>query len=337
MSDSSGRPKNVILIIGDGMGITQVYAAMSVSSKSLHLESSKFIGFSKTYSYDNYTTDSAAGGTALAAGEKTRNGILGMRYDSTAIPNLIELAHKKGLAGGVVSTSTVTHATPASFVAHNINRSNYEEIAKDFLKTKPEVFIGGGYDNFANRNDGANLISELSEQGYTIATSMDELLAVKDADRLAGLLAPGHMPTISEGRGDMLPYASVKAIETLMRNEKGYFLMIEGSMIDWGGHDNDTEYIINEVLDMDKTLGAILDYAKVDGETLIVITADHETGGMTIPSGNLRDRSIKAAYSTSGHTGVVVPVFAFGPGAHEFTGFYENTDVFKKIKALLGL
>ena len=337
MSDSSGRPKNVILIIGDGMGITQVYAAMSVSKKSLHMESAKFIGFNKTYSYDSYTTDSGAGGTALAAGLKTRNGIIGMSHDSIPIPNIIELAHRKGLAGGVVSTSSVTHATPASFVAHNINRGNYEEIAKDFLKTKPEVFIGGGYDNFVNRSDGVNLLPELSEKGYTIATSMEELLEVSDVDRLAGLLAPGHMPAISEGRGDMLSYASIKAIETLMRYEKGFFLMIEASQIDWGGHDNDTEYIINEVIDLDRTLGVILDYAKVDGQTLIVITADHETGGMTLPRGNTRERTVSADYTTTGHTGIVVPVFAFGPGADEFGGFYENTDIFKKIKALLGL
>jgi alkaline phosphatase len=336
-SDSSGKPKNVILIIGDGMGIAQLYAAISLSKRSLNLESARYIGFSKTHSYDDYTTDSAAGGTALSTGVKTRNGIIGMRADSVKLTNMIELAHRKGLAGGVVSTSSVTHATPASFVAHNISRNNYEEIATDYLKTMPEVFIGGGYNNFAKRNDGADYIPELKEKGYTIVTSVEELLEVNDADRLAGLLAPGHMPTISEGRGDMLSYASLKAIETLSRNENGYFLMVEASQIDWGGHDNNTEYIVNEVLDLDRTLGVLLDYAEINGETLIVVTADHETGGMTLPYGDVNNRSVAAVYTSTGHTGIVVPVFAFGPGADEFAGFYDNTDLFKKIKTLLGL
>lgn len=336
-SDSSGQPKNVILIIGDGMGIAQLYAAMSVSKKSLNIESAKFIGFNRTHSYDDYTTDSAAGGTALATGVKTRNGIIGMRPDSINLTNMIELAHRKGLAGGVVSTSSVTHATPASFVAHNVSRNNYEEIATDYLKTMPEVFIGGGFNNFAKRQDGADYISELRVKGYSVVTSVEELLEVSDADRLAGLLAPGHMPTISEGRGDMLSYASLKAIETLSRNENGYFLMIESSQIDWGGHDNNTEYIVNEVLDLDRTLGVLLDYAEINGETLIVVTADHETGGMSLPYGDVRNRSVAAVYTSTGHTGIVVPVFAFGPGADEFSGFYDNTDLFKKIKTLLGL
>ncbi|MCA1755834.1 MAG: alkaline phosphatase [Bacteroidales bacterium] len=336
-SDSSGQPKNVILLIGDGMGVTQLYAAMSVVKKSLYLESAKFIGFNRTHSWDDYSTDSAAGGTALATGVKTRNGIIGMRADSMSLPNLIELAHRRGLAGGVVSTSSVTHATPAAFVAHNISRNQYEEIATDFLKTMPEVFIGGGYDNFANRRDGANYIPELKEKGYTVVTSVEELLEVDGADRLAGLLAPGHMPAMSDGRGDMLSYASLKAIETLSRNENGYFLMVEASQIDWGGHENNTDYIIREVLDLDRTLGVLLDYAKLNGETLIVVTSDHETGGMALPYGDVHDRSVAAEYTSTGHTGVIVPVFAFGPGADEFTGFYENTDLFKKIKTLLGL
>lgn len=336
-SDSSGQPKNVILLIGDGMGLAQLYAAMSVSKKSLYLESAKFIGFNRTHSWDNYTTDSAAGGTALATGEKTRNGIIGMRPDSISLPNMIELAHRRGLAGGVVSTSSVTHATPAAFVAHNISRNHYEEIATDFLKTMPEVFIGGGYDNFANRQDGADYIPELREKGYTIATSIEELLEVDSADRLAGLLAPGHMPPVSAGRGDMLSYGSLKAIETLSRNENGYFLMIEASQIDWGGHDNNTDYIISEVLDLDRTLGVLLDYAELNGETLIVVTSDHETGGMTLPYGDVRNRAVAAEYGSTSHTGIVIPVYAFGPGADEFTGFYDNTDIFKKIKKLLGL
>lgn len=336
ITESAGRPKNVIVIIGDGMGLAQLYSAMSVSKRDLNMSRSRFIGISRTQSDDNYTTDSAAGGTALSTGHKTRNGIIGMRSDSTIVHNLIELAHRKGLSGGVVSTSSITHATPASYVTHNISRNNYEEIAKGFLETKPEVFIGGGYNNFARRIDSVDMVKQLVDEGYTVVTSVEELIET-DATMLAGLLAPEHLPAISEGRGDMLSYAAIKAIETLNKNDKGFFLMIEASQIDWGAHENNTRYIVEEVLDMDRALGVVLDYAEKIGETLVIVTADHETGGMTLPTGDIDNLSVSASYTTTGHTGIAVPVFAFGPGAVEFTGVYQNTEIFDKIRSLLKL
>lgn len=336
MADTSGRPKNVILIIGDGMGLAHVYAAMSLSKRDLNISKSTNIGFSRTHSYDKYSTDSGAGGTALATGVKTRNGMVGMRPDSTNATSLIELAHRKGLAGGVVSTSSVTHATPATFVAHCINRNYFEEIATYYLKTKPEVFIGGGYDNFAKRRDSVNLIDDLKKEGYQVVLTLEDLLDA-DTDKLAALLAPVHLPSITEGRGDMLAYSSIKAIETLIKNEQGFFLMIEASQIDWGAHENNTQYLVEEVIDLDRTLGVVLDFAENNGETLVVVTADHETGGMTLTNGDIRKLSVTAAYSTTGHTGVAVPVFAFGPGANLFAGFYQNTEIFDKIKMLLKL
>ncbi|TFH38146.1 MAG: alkaline phosphatase [Bacteroidia bacterium] len=334
--ESSGRPKNVILIIGDGMGLAHLYAGMSSSKKELNVAKSKYIGISLTYSDDDYTTDSGASGTAMATGVKTRNGMIGMRPDSSIVPNLIELAHRQDLAGGVVSTSSVVHATPASFVAHSTDRNHYDDIALGYLKTKPEVFIGGGYRNFALRADSLNLIRELEEAGYQVVLTEEELIGA-DAAKLAGLLADEHLPKMSEGRGDMLSYSAIKAIETLNKNEKGFFLMIEASQIDWAAHDHDTRYLTEEVLDMDRTVGVVLDFAERNGETLVIVTADHETGGMTLPSGNREELSVNATYTTIGHTGIPVPVYSFGPGADQFTGFFENTDIFKKIKDLLKL
>lgn len=336
LAESTGSPENIILIIGDGMGLAQLYAAMSIYDRKMNISRARFIGFSRTHSYDDYTTDSAASGTAMATGEKTRNGMIGMKPDSTNATNLIQLLHRKGMAGGIVSTSSVTHATPASFVSHCINRGYYEEIAKGFLVTEPDVFIGGGYNNFALRSDSLDFIEILKTKGYQVALTQEEMIDA-DAVKLAALLAPEHMPTISEGRGDMLAYSAIKAMETLNKNEKGFFLMIEASQIDWASHNHDTRYVVEEVIDMDRTLGVVLDFAERDGKTLVIVTADHETGGMTLPSGNLKELSLSADYTTAGHTGIAVPVYAFGPGADHFTGFFQNTEIFRKVKDLLKL
>ena len=138
-----------------------------------------------------------------------------------------------------------------------------------------------------------------------------------------------------EGRGDFLTDASMKGIECLSKNEKGFFLMIEGSQIDWGGHANDADYLISEMLDFDKTLGAVLDFAKTNGETLVVVTADHETGGFTLAPNESNYNEIAPSFSTGGHSATMIPVLAFGPGSETFTGIYENTEIYHKIMALL--
>ncbi len=335
--NSKGKVKNVILIIGDGMGLSHLYGAMTVYEGTMNVEQVMNIGLIKTHSFDNYITDSAASGTAMASGKKTKNGMLGLTPDSLTVENLIEIAHRNDVVAGVVSTSAVTHATPASFVAHNINRNNYEEIAIDFLKTQPDVFIGGGKDYFLNRKDGRDLIQELKSEGYDVVLSNEELLEVDGSTKLAGLLADGHMPTYAEGRGDMLAYSAIKAIETLQKNPGGFFLMIEGSQIDWAAHNHDTKYILEETIDLDRTLGVVLDYAEKAGETLVLFTADHETGGMTLVGGDLKKGSVSASYSVGGHTASPVPIYAFGPQSYQFTGIYDNTDLFNKIRKILKL
>jgi alkaline phosphatase len=321
---SSRRARNIIIFIGDGMGVTQLYAGMTVSTSVFSLEKFPFSGFCKTYSADNYITDSGAGGTAIACGIKTNNGMIGVNTSGAPVKSIMEYAHEIGLATGVVSTSAITHATPASFVAHNSGRGNYEDIAKDFLNGSIDVFIGGGEDHFRSRTDGTDLTVNLKEQGFSVVYTLDDLKHT-DSKKIAGLLAKGHMPKASEGREGALEVMTQKAIESLSKNKSGYVLMVEGSMIDWGGHEQNIDYIISEMIDLDKAVGVALEYAEKNGNTLVVVTADHETGGLTLTGGSISNHKVEAKFSGGDHTAVMVPVFSFGPGAEKFSGIHENT------------
>lgn len=329
------KPKNIILMIGDGMGVSQIYAGMTVSEEPLIFEQFQNIGFQKTYSKSDYTTDSGASGTALATGEKTNNGHISVTPSGEELTTILELAEQNGLATGLASTSSILHATPASFIAHNVDRNKYDDLATDFLETDIEVFIGGGRGNFADREDGRDLIQALEDKDYQVLSDMSEIKQVEEG-KLAGLTAEGHNPRYSEGRGDMLPEATQTALNILDNNRKGFFLMVEASQIDWGGHDNNTDYIVEELLDFNRSIEVAMDFAKENPKTLVIVTADHETGGMGLNGGSLTDHNVDAGYTTGGHTGVMVPVFAFGPGAEKFRGIYENTDVFEKMKELYG-
>lgn len=329
----SEKPKNIILLIGDGMGVSQVFAGLTANKGKLFLQNFKYIGFSKTQSADNYITDSAAGGTAISTGHKTKNGSIGVDAQDKPVKTILEEAEEIGLSTGLVSTSSITHATPASFISHQAGRSMYEEIAADFLKTDIDVFIGGGFDHFVKRKDGRNLLDELKAKGYRVETEMKKIEKV-DQGKLAGLAAPVHMGRTAE-RGDMLLGATKTAINILDKNEKGFFLMVEGSQIDWGGHATSTVYVVEDMLDFDKAIGQSLEFAEKNGETLIIVTADHETGGMAITGGNMEKGVVMGTFTSKDHTAVMVPVFAYGPGAQEFTGIMENTDIFFKMKKLL--
>jgi alkaline phosphatase len=329
------KPKNVIMMIGDGMGVAQVYAGMTANQGHLFLENFKQIGFSRTHSSNKYITDSAAGGTALSSGYKTYNGAIGVNPDTIPGKTVLEMSEAKGLATGLVSTSAITHATPASYIAHQGARGSYEDIAADFLKTDIEVFIGGGYKHFAQRADKRDLTKDLEAKGYKVLRNMDEIYQVKSG-KLAGLTADEHNNPIPK-RTMSLPKSTETALNILSQNKKGFFIMVEGSQIDFGGHANNTIYIVNEMLDFDQAVGKALDFAAKDGETLIIVTADHETGGLALTGGDMKTGMVKGSYSTSDHTAIMVPVFAYGPGAELFSGIQENTDIPKKIISLLGL
>jgi len=328
-TDSTEKVKNIIFLIGDGMGLTQIYAGMTANHGQLYLENMPVVGISKTYSTDAYITDSAAGATAFSTGEKTYNGAIGVDESGKPLKTILEIAEENGKSTGLVSTSSITHATPASFIAHQPKRSMEEDIAADFLKVDIDVFIGGGKQFFTSRGDAKDLTKTLEEKGYNIAFSMDEVSKVNEG-KLAALTADNANPKFSEGRGDMLPNATAKAIELLSKNKEGFFLMVEGSQIDWGGHANDIQYVVDEMLDFDRSIAKALQFAVKDKNTLVVVTSDHETGGLTINGGDIKKGEVEGAFTTGGHTAVTVPVFAFGPKAALFQGIYENTAFFQK-------
>ena len=330
-SNSKGgrEVKNIIFMIGDGMGIPALYAGMTVADHPLNVEKCPIAGMQKTFSADNYITDSAAAGTALACGTKTKNGAIGVDAQGKPLKSILTIAGENGLSTGMVVVTDITDATPASFVAHNGSRGNADDIALAFPKANMDVFIGGGYNHFAKRADRINLVDSLRSKGYEVDTSLVTAVQSK-ASKLAVLTHPLACPYRLNGRGNMLSTGTKKAIEMLDKNKKGFFLMVEGSHIDHGGHDNNTDVLVDEVLDFDEALGLVLDYAAKDGNTLVVVTADHETGGVTLVGGDIKTHKVKLNFSSKGHTAVMVPVFAYGPGAEKFTGIFDNTDFIKK-------
>ncbi len=332
----SEAPKNIILMIGDGMGLTQITAGMYANNNSLYLEEFPVVGLQKTYAYDDLITDSAASATAMACGVKTYNGAIGVNPDTVRVVSILEQAEANGKKTGLVATSTIVHATPASFIAHQPLRKMYDEIAADFLKTDIDFFLGGGKKYFdGQREDETSLIPALEAKGYTVgdmASAELEDMDVMAADKFAYFTANDSPIPVEAGR-DYLTEASKKATAFLdSKSTNGFFLMIEGSQIDWGGHANETNYIVTEMKDFNQTIGAVLAFAKADQETLVIVTADHETGGFAINPKSRMD-SIAGAFTSTYHTATMVPVFAYGPGSEAFSGIYENTAIYEKMRS----
>ena len=333
------KPKNVIFLIGDGMGLPQITGTMYMNNNHSAFEQFKNIGFHKSHSSDNLVTDSAAGATAFASGVKTYNGAIGVNAKKQPVPTLLEMAETKGMATGMLVTCSIVHATPAAFIAHVAGREDDEAIALDFLKTPIDIFIGGGQNYFTKRADGRNLVQELIAKGYEITDSAHtdigdlDIKTEKNIGYFTSLLEPN---SFYEGRRYAVP-ATAKVLDFLQdRSPEGFFLMIEGSQIDWGGHANDANYVVNEMLEFEKQIDAVLEFARKDGNTLVVVTADHETGGFAIMPGSKMGK-IQVAFTTKSHTATMIPVFADGPGAEAFRGIYENTEIFFKLKEAMGL
>ena len=336
---SGKTPKNVILLIGDGMGLAHIYAAQTVNGSPLYITLMPYTGFVITKSANNYITDSAAGGTALACGVKTNNGMIGVKPDGTRIKNLVEIASEKKMETGLVATSTITHATPASFVSHVTSRKMESEIAKDIVNSDIDLIIGGGFKYFSNRSDSLKLDKDLINKGFGVHNSLSNAkLCTKK--KMAVLPFEEAMP-VYEKRGDILPDATKYAINFLAKNRRGFFLMTEGSQIDWGAHANKIDYVIKETLDFDRAVGEALKFAQKNRNTLVIVTADHETGGLSLPGimgekeANPSGINDNIMFSTKNHTAIPVPLFAYGPGAELFTGVHENTEIFDLINHLI--
>ena len=335
------QPRNVILMIGDGMGLTQISAALYANNNRLFLEEFPIVGLHKQHSSNNLITDSAAGATAFACGVKTYNDAIGVDKDTLPVTNLIEICRKKGMSTGIVVSSSLAHATPAAFYAHQRSRVMKEEIALDLMTNRVDFLVGGGLADFNERSiDNRNLIDEMRTYGYQISTFLeDELPRTLINTRQPFVYFTARNEPLSSMMGrDYLPIAARLATAYLDNRaaNKGFFLMVEGSQIDWAGHAKRGPYLISEALDFNETIGEVLRFAKRNRETLVIVTADHETGGTAIqPDSKLKN--INLAFTGNAHTASMVPVFAFGPGAEAFAGIYENTDINRKIKAALSL
>ena len=329
------KVKNVILMIGDGMSLMHMYSAWTANRGKLYLDNCQAVGLSKTYCANRLITDSGAGGTAMATGQKTNYHSVGVDTLGHPLKSLVDLANAKGKSTGIAVTCRLWDATPADFCCHNVDRDKEEEIIADYVNSPADYVFGGGARLFEKRKDGRNIFQELNEKGYKTPRSWNELDTIRSG-KVFAVPYPADTPIPAE-RGDLLARASLKGIELLDQNKNGFFMMIEGSQLDDYGHFNDLNLLMQETHDFDRTIGAIYKWAAKDGETLVIVTADHETGGLTLVDGNLKEGKIVCKFSTGGHSGVMVPVYAFGPGFQEFTGIYENTDIFNKIKKILEL
>lgn len=325
-----GPVKNIILLIGDGNGLAQISASLYANGQQLTLASLKNMGLIKTHSADDFTTDSAAAGTALATGNKVQNRSIGINPDGSKGENLPEYLQQYSYLTGIVTTDQVTGATPAAFYAHQRDRDMVKEISEDLVKSPLNLFIGGGKNIFAQNNH----MQKLLNSGFYLVDSLAQIGSAR-GQKVGYFASQNGLPTISKGRGNYLSQATSQAISFLSKDGHPFFLMVEAAMIDSGGHINDTETVIEEGIDFDKAAAEALKFADKDGQTLVIITADHETGGITIPQGNVDQNQVELEFETEDHTGILVPIFAYGPHSGEFRGVFDNTEVFHKITQII--
>jgi alkaline phosphatase len=334
----SALPRNIILMIGDGMGVAQV-SALRLRIGRTQFDRFPTAGFSVTCSADRLVTESASGATALSTGRRTSSGRIGMDSAGKPLQTILEYAKSLGKATGVVATSAITHATPAAFLAHVDSRKKQEEIAGQITVAGVNVLIGGGRQYFTSaqeggsRADGLNLLLSMGGKGYPI---FDTLRAVPERfSSMVMLLAPDGLPPAG-GRATTLSGMVDCALGVLRRQEKGIFLMVEGSQIDWAAHANDFPQLLRELAEFDSAIGRVLDFAGREGSTLVVVTADHETGGLSLLGEKPDGSDLRAVWNSTEHSAAMVPVFAFGPGRERFGGIHENAEIGRLLFRLFG-
>ena len=322
----SAKPKNIILAIADGAGLNQITVsrlAIGGPDHKLYIDQLPVAGTSSTHAYENLITDSAAAATAWATGNKTKNRYLSVDKDKKELTTIFEMLDDKGYLKGIVATSSVTHATPAAFYAHIDSRYKEKEIADQLLNSSVDIALGGGQEFFN--------LEELDKNHYLMTEKVSlennydglkNIIGLFDED---GMERGLDMPTQREMTNYALDYLDDKC--------NGFFLMTEGSQIDWAGHSNDVEYMIREFKDFDLTIKDLINFVTSNKDTLLLITADHETGGLQLMK--QKDDSFIVQWGTGSHTGVPVGVYAYGPGSQNFSGVMDNTDIFYKILEVL--
>ncbi len=338
---TSEKPKSIILFIGDGMGVAHVTSAImnEVGSNFMRFTNG---GLVLTSASNSWITDSAASATAISTGVKTYNGAIGVDDNRDNLKLLVEYASEKGLSTGLISTSSITHATPAAFAAHVDSRSKELEIALQLSESEVDVIIGGGMtfflpkDKEGKRKDRRNLLNEMKNRNFTVVYDMEDLMSLnKDkTDKVIALLSFDAIDK-EKNPSHKLADMTMAAIQILKKNEEGFFLMVEGSQIDWDANDNDYEKMLFQLEDFNEAIGVGLDYAQTKNEVLILVTADHATGGLTLLQGGHGSNGFKEKWSTHGHTGSSVPLLASGPGSELFGGVMEIDELGRRIISLI--
>lgn len=336
-SRKADRPLNVIILIGDGMGTSQLTIPYAYGKKEPVFSQFENIGLVQTSSATHKVTDSAAGSTAMFTGKKTYNNAIGVDVDTVFRDNMVELLSERGYMTGVVTSSSVTDATPAGFYAHAVSRTMHTDIAQYLLASEIDFFAGGGLKYFLS-SEGRDFFAE-----NNIALNLETLEKIRRPEenkRYGFLLAMDGMPKMQNGREDFLPEATKIALDYLSGPGTGFLLMVEGAQMDWAGHGNDAEYMIAEMRDFEATVSAAYKWARRDGNTLLIVTADHETGGFTLGASgdNLYGadyKTIEPTFSTTNHSAALVPLLAYGPGSEQFRGIMQNTDIFDKVMRLV--
>lgn len=327
--------RNVIFLIGDGMGLEQVSCAWVLNHGKLNLDNMTVLGLSRTYSLSDLITDSAAGGTALAVGEKTANSHVGTDPEGRPLYSMLVKAQEAGKKTGVAVTCHLADATPADFCCHSDDRYKYDEVIAGYAVSGVDYIAGGGRDYFCkNRKDGRDIADEMARKGYAVAT--DEVALMGAGLPILALLSDDNLPVALE-RGDLFRHMVAKGLQELsaQSGDKGFVFMIEGSSIDDWQHENRIDKAMEELLDFDRTLGDVLQWAAADGHTLVVVTADHATGALTLQDGNLQEGRIEVAFGNDSHNGIAVPYYVWGPGSDRFGGILENAELGRLITSFI--
>jgi alkaline phosphatase len=334
------EPKNIIILIGDGMGINYVGASLLQDPNSPFKEFNT-IGLSITCSADKLITDSAAGATAIATGYLTNNKYVSVDTLGNPLYTIFEHAEKLGLSTGIVVTSSAAHATPGAFFGHTIDRNDQTLIASQMIDKDVDVVIGGGLKYFLPKNlsgereDNLNLINTLSEKGYFLPKNYDELRSLPDSiQEIYALFEMDGLPESSK-RNYTLGDLTRTALNHLKNDADGFVLMIEGSQIDWAGHDHKSKELLDEMKDFSLAVKEALDFAKKDRNTFVIVTSDHETAGMSIIKGSKDAKALELSYTNDGHTPSPVGIFSFGPGEELFNGIMNINNIGQKLFYLL--
>ena len=317
------KAKNIILAVGDGGGLNQVMLsrlAIGGMDHKLSIDQLPYHGISLTHSYNNIYTDSAAAATTWATGHKTKNRYLSIDVNKEKLQTITEMLSKKSYISGLVATSSITHATPAAFYAHIDSRYKYSEIAEQLIDSPINIAMGGGLEFFD--------IEKIEDSHHILTNKKSFNLNFNDSKKVIGLFDNDgiYRDTDKPTQREMTDFT----LKYLNKNQcNGFFLMTEGSQIDWAAHDNNANEMIAEFRDFDLTIKDLINFVTQNKETLLIITADHETGGLQILK--QEDDSVIVQWGTGSHTSIPVGVYTYGPAAELFNGVMDNTDIHQKM------